>query len=586
MNMSVSIDISAFNRAPIPPELSRVVKNSSVTLLERSLTGELFSDFLNYQTSPPPVYLTGPGGKSSILFMLASKALEHNKKHSTTHPIFLFYCPNSSQLATLSCEEAAIHLINMVKLLNSNVTIFKDLLTIDDTQSFLFNWNRLCNRLRLSTHLNLLLVDQWNAIIDATFLHEDHPLRRFRTIETRIGFSSQFIAAVSSSFSPLDSPTDTFRDAEAETAKQRIEPLSMDELLLLKNIWADRYPSITFDEVVIKALYKVTGGIPRLCEFFAVERAKRGVTTNDPDWIRLCTNHYVTRLRSIFDSIPLELRKSMQAELGSLYLRNRELPNANSLSESRWTSSGLLTTDPSKRYLVPVNLFVRKSIDNFVASGQTSLLKNLYADAATCWRAIELFTFLQLRTGGAKLLIGTNLRGDERSELHIAHNHLNVIDITLEFASDPVAYLQNHHNGNPFPVGTMLIPNWTCHPVADAVLFVTIDNLASPQIVFVQVSQSSYSEHSSKISDLLRVHRGWRFSVLESYRIAFGTSTDLNEERVLKGKLPPDVKYIYVTTSQTLMKKAVQYSGHNVFLMRQENLRKLDEAMWIEITSS
>lgn len=607
MSQKISVDIAEFHKASVPPELQRIAggPKETVILIPRQLTKTVVKNVLTANSPPPPMYLTGPGGvgKSSILFMTAAAVLRHNAQllkdcthnnqqdedassdSSLSSPILLLYIANAGELITLSCEEAALRLCKTIKSLNHVcLSQFSDVLGVIDRQdlSSLERWNQLCLNVCASDIRNLILVDQWNAIIETT-LSSDHPLSRFRTIETKIGFS-KFVAAVSSSFTPIDADRGVFRDAEAETAKCKIEPLGLEDLKALRDIWLERDPSVDVDDTTLFALYECTGGIPRLCEFFAAARAINcGVTIDDPDWRQQCTNYYVGRMKSLSRNLSdLKLRKCFQNELASLFLRCRELPNADSVFATRWLSSGLLIPDTSRRFLVPVNLFVRKAIDSYVSNEQTLLLRNMYADKSTSWRAVELFIFLQLRNGRTKLT-GTDLRGTEQMVLQLDHQDIQVIDVSRDFASDPKAFLDRHNHGQPFPPGSLLIPTWTAHPVADAVLYAKVENYSNPQIIFIQVSTSSYADHNKKIPDLHpKVHDCWKFSVLESYHHAFGVTCKPNRD-IAKGKLPKNVQYVYATTNPALLGGSTRNSGDGVFLMRRENIKNMDEQFWLEM---
>jgi hypothetical protein len=197
---------------------------------------------------------------------------------------------------------------------------------------------------------------------------------------------------------------------------------------------------------------------------------------------------------------------------------------------------------------------------------------------------LELFVFLQLRKGKTTLT-GTDLRGTDRIVLPFDHQQLQIIDVGQDFANDPQLFLDKHNGGQPFEAGTVLIPTWATHPVADAVLFVNVEGFSKPQIIFAKVSMSSYSDHSSKIPNLQIIRRQWKFSVLESYQIAFGVTVALNRDSA-KGKLPQNVQYVYVTTNETLLGPSSQYSGHNVVLMRTANIQNLNEQLWGEMTQS
>lgn len=475
----------------------------------------------------------------------------------------------------------------MVGSLNPRKDEFIKVLEVLDREdlSNLERWNKMCLKLRETDIRNLILVDQWNAIKEIS-TDPDHPLRRFRTIGAKIEFS-KFVGAVSSSFTPIDVDRGVFRDGEAECAKCSIEPLNMEDLRALRDIWAVRQSPVEVNDATLFALHECTGGILRLCEFFAAARSSNSRTTiDDPDWRQKCTYHYVGCLKSISRNLPdPDIRMCFHGELASLFLRNREMPNAESAFASRWLSTGLLVPDRLRHFLVPVNLFVRKAIDNYVSSEQIRLLKKMHDDKPTRWRALELFVFLQLRRGRITLT-GTDLRGTDQMVLQFDNEQLRIIDVNQGFARDPQHFLEQHNCGQPFEAGTVLFPTWTTHPVADAVLFVNVENYPKPQIIFVQVSTSSYIDHSSKIPNLHpMVPNNCSLSVLQSYQTVFGITDNPNRD-IAKGKLPQNVKYVYLSTNKTVLGPSSQYSGHSVFLMRLENIEKLDRQLWIEMTQS
>jgi hypothetical protein len=176
----------------------------------------------------------------------------------------------------------------------------------------------------------------------------------------------------------------------------------------------------------------------------------------------------------------------------------------------------------------------------------------MYAYKPTAWRALELFFFLQLRNGRT-LLTGTDLRNTDTAVLQFSHDQLQIIDVSLDFARNPQQYLDRHNGGQQFEAGSLLIPTWVAHPMADVVLFVRVENYTDPQMIFVRVSPSSYSVQQSKIPSLHPMaHTNWMHSVLGSYQIAFGIIGVPNRD-IAKGKLPPNVQYVYATTCEAVL---------------------------------
>eukprot|EP01031_Cornospumella_fuschlensis_P028704 gene28704-34652_t len=539
----VDIDISEFNGSPVPDELGIIAQDGIVTLLPRQLSGEILNTIVNASSPSAPFYITGPGGvgKSSILFMTAAAVFRHNsdiqqasnsaerkpssgeqpsKRAKMNDPILLIYVANSGTLVNLLPEEAAGYLCNLI--LNLNKPLMEenrqlyDILTADNVSN-LDCWDNLCSRLSRTNVRCLILIDQWNAIIEGmSAIPKSHPLLRFCTISAIVGTKSMFVAAVSSSFSPLD-VEGVFRDATAVRCKNEIQPLSLCELRAVRDIWASRCRPAVVNDDTLNLLHEATGGIPRLCEMFAETLCKDpSVTIDSLGWRRKCKDYYVSRIQSverhISDSAVL---LSFKWELASLFLRNRDLPNRDSKSASRWESSGLLISDAKGQFLVPVNPFVRSAIDTFIFSVQNHLLKALYADHATRWRAIELYISLTLRKGSVRLA-GTDLRCEHQRALQVNHlDEINVVEVHRDFAIDPQAYLVQHNHGRPYPAG-----------------------VTEPQIIFVQVSMSSYSSHTSKIPHLEATHDGWKYSVFRSYLIAFGMENLVGASSISEGKLP------------------------------------------------
>lgn len=600
------VDMANFYHADIPFELSTLAQgNVALTLLCRDVTTKMLSRLSN-RLSRTPMYLTGPGGvgKSSCLFMAAAEVLRCNASEPRQFPVFLLYIANSGELVHYSAEEVAGRLLMLVKALNRPlIEQWKELADLlnQNTDDDINHWRRLVQLLNKSVDIRcFILVDQWNAILEAKAdgtLLPGNPLLRFSALNATIGLSL-FVGAVSSSFSPVDAARNVFRDGEVTGCQEGVKSLTPQEILALGNIWANRQPPLIVDDQTLLALHEETGGIPRLCEYFASIRViSPNATPANFEWRNQCNKYYLTRIRSLADHLrALEngaaIQSSFRADLAALFLRNRDQPAVASLSANRWQSCGLLVPDVEGTHLIPVNSFVRTAVDMYIIQETAQILRTFYHDSSVRWRALELFITLQLRKG-ATCCTGTNLRGDELQGISIDHQHLHVVNIGREFAVDPVAFIRQHHGMDAFPPGTVLVPtSWATHPVSDMVLFVKLTESSDPQVVFVQISQSSYAEHESKIPALHRdqddLHQGWTNSVLKTYLIAFGlhntTSITTDLDGVKHGKLPQRVKYVYATTNELLLKKTTQRSGHSVFLMRTANIKALNPEVWSQMT--
>eukprot|EP01031_Cornospumella_fuschlensis_P034351 gene34351-41581_t len=406
MVQRIDVSIEDFQITPIPDELRLVAKNGIVSLLSRKLTDDIFKMIINAWSLRTSFYITGPSGigKSSILFMTAAAVLRHNAEWSQRSkqvnqssagktsdeqaskrlrtdssgtlslPIFLLYLANSDTLVGLRPEEVAGYLLHMIVGLNEPFIAqnaeLQELLNPDGNSSQLDLWNNLCSALVAMKDVRcLILIDQWNALIEAS-LSDPHPLHRFSTFSAAMGAKSMLVAAVSSSFSPLDvEEGGVSRDATAIRFKHEVQPLTLDELKALRDIWAGR-DEVVVDDTTLDLLHQATGGIPRLCEMFVDElRSNPGVTVDHPSWRRKCTDYYVALIKSVDRRISNPaVRQSFKAGLASLLLLNYELPNVDSKSASRWESSGLLIRESSGQFLVPANPFVRAAIDAFIFS--------------------------------------------------------------------------------------------------------------------------------------------------------------------------------------------------------------------------
>ena len=596
------INFADFGKAEIPNEFKTAQLQGSVTLIPHQLAFRVVEEVVNPYGCGPSLYLTGPGGvgKTSILFQAASESLRHNREAATLTvsaptnasaeglciPVerrlfLLMYIPNTSDLIEKSPEYVALHLCRMVIALNAHLlkqeTDLYNVL-IDQNETGLERWTKFCLQLVDSSLRSLILLDQWNAVVNhASNFDVTHPLTCFDRLSATIG-NSKFVAALSSSFLPIDSLA--FSGAEGNDNERKIDPFSWEETKKLRDIWSQRLPPINVNEALLLILFNETGGIPRLCEYFAAIRsANPDATTDDFDWRQRCINYYTGRIIRFQQHINDDNMKSRFInELTSLYLLNQGLPCVSCSTASRWLCSGLLVRREDR--LVPVNPFVRRAVNAFVFQEQSQILRQLYHDSATKWRAVELFVALKFRECRQHTLVGTNLCGKNDKSLDIVEDNLKSVELSIDFARDPNAFLDRHNGGLPFPGGTILIPSWPNHAVPDMVLLVNLGEVPLPVLIFVQVSMSAYADHRTKIRDLLMKPRGWNASVLKSFMLAFGLDFPVSESDLENGTLPERVRYIYATTSTKLVQLRDSCRTHDVILMREQNISAMDEVMW------
>ncbi|KJE91908.1 hypothetical protein CAOG_02969 [Capsaspora owczarzaki ATCC 30864] len=519
-----------------------------------------------------------------------------------TPPVLVLYIVDTAELVEMSPEDAAKRLCNTLGRLNASLmqefSQLAEILNGDGTA--LGRWAAFQGFLEDSYILRLLiLVDQWNALVarvnDPAF-PTDHPMRSFSTIASSIGFSF-LVTAVSSSFSAVTTAhgvfcddeaicwhVRVFRSDEARICRHHVVPLT------LNDIWRSRPSPVEVDDATIAELHEMTGGIPRLCEYFAEARVTNPAADINGTWQQSCLHFYRERLFSLQRQTyrDPECASWFRGDLASVLLRNAKEPIPfNTHSSYEWLNAGLMMRDATG-HLVPINRFINVAAELFFQQEKQSFLRMLYLDRATSWRALELFVQTNLRSGGF-VLTGTTLRGEVRPPLE-SISRMNVVIVDESFARDPAAFLQARRAGESYPPGTLFIPGWSQYTVVDAVLYLQLRNHQSPCLIFVQVSQLLYGNHRYKLPDLVREKFGWTLTVLDSYKVLCGLTNDAAfapaapSYDIAQGTLPPRIYYVYVTADDSLMRRGQVNSNHDVLLMRPSNLAQLDSETWAEIT--
>ncbi|KJE91913.1 hypothetical protein CAOG_02973 [Capsaspora owczarzaki ATCC 30864] len=519
-----------------------------------------------------------------------------------TPPVLVLYIVNTAELVEMSPEDAATELRRKVEALNASLLeafpkIAQILKNLD--KSAPERWREFCTACR-EARRELRILDQWNALVarvnDPAF-PTDHPMRSFSTIASSIGFSF-LVTAVSSSFSAVttahgvfcDDEVRVFRSDEARICQHHVVPLTLNELKVLRDIWRSRPSPAEVDDATIAELHEMTGGIPRLCEYFAEARATNPAADINGTWQQSCLHFYRERLFSLQRQTyrDPECASWFRGDLASVLLRNAKEPIPfNTHSSYEWLNAGLMMRDATG-HLVPINRFINVAAELFFQQEKQSFLRMLYLDRATSWRALELFVQTNLRSGGF-VLTGTTLRGEVRPPLE-SISRMNVVTVDESFARDPAAFLQARRAGESYPPGTLFIPGWSQYTVVDAVLYLQLRNHQSPCLIFVQVSQLLYGNHRYKLPDLVHEKFGWTLTVLDSYKVLCGLTNDAAfapaapSYDIAQGTLPPRIYYVYVTADDSLMRPGQVNSNHDVLLMRPSNLAQLDSETWAEMT--
>ncbi|KJE95724.1 hypothetical protein CAOG_06146 [Capsaspora owczarzaki ATCC 30864] len=288
-------DVDATSGVELPAEISDranvITVEHPLELVPRSLALHLLDNITTAVNAPANAYLTGSGGvgKSTVLFILLVRALDYTARQlrqppeSPQRPLFVLYVASTASIARLRPDPAAASLCRILEMLNRpllNLPQYADLLAllrpaiapIRAHGVALAAWNAVCDYCAATTTFcSLFILDQWNAMFDPAVvvagLPQDHPLQSLGFMGARFGVS-MFVAAVSSSFDPLDAARGVFRDAEAHACKQMVRPLSHAETQVLQQTWLSRNPPVRISDNIMADLHRITGGIPRLCELF------------------------------------------------------------------------------------------------------------------------------------------------------------------------------------------------------------------------------------------------------------------------------------------------------------------------------
>ncbi|KJE95477.1 hypothetical protein CAOG_009928 [Capsaspora owczarzaki ATCC 30864] len=602
----------------IPDEINRLLRvhGNSVELLDRKISSNIFEDLLASGRAPEPRYLSGVGGvgKSSILLMMVVLAMRHNRAFferfaaapapapapalapgSFDGAIFLIYLPKTGAFCHETSEVAASQLIGDLRIANRRLLrsglldepafeLLKDAFVHRKTssghfESALNQWGRINAALvglESQSHRfrTLVLIDQWNSIIhakalpvgDEDQLKADHPAQAFYRLSTRFGFSL-FVAAVSSS--PRMDSSNALSGSQCGGAEQPIEFLTDEEAETLRAIWYYRSPPFRITAASMKRLHLKFGGVARILQYYATSQSHKNP---EAEFRRLCEQYYDHRLDRLIERLrPTTEFTSLVCDLATIVART-SIPER---TPEVWLQTGLVKQDPTDQsQLVPVSDLVRAAAVRRFNAERANLMRIVFDNPATTWSALEIFVLSCLQYA-SQTLKGTDLSDESVLELTTTVDNVHVLDrsITNLGAKN---YLAAFNGDQPFPVGTLLIPGWPNHPVADAVLL-TRQNDDSNVLIFFQISKSSYADHQTKVPNLVSNKIG-NASVLAVYRELFGlpNNVDYNPPSIAQGKLDGTlVKYVYATLDESTAEP-----DHDVFLMREAHVRELDSEAW------
>lgn len=273
------------------------------------------------------------------------------------------------------------------------------------------------------------------------------------------------------------------------------------------------------------------------------------------------------------------------SDMAQLFLR-RSVRDPSDIVARQWVSTGLLKKNRTDDRLEPVSEFVLEAATEEIRNAARGTLRELAKGTGTSWSAIELFVSYACRRAGRITISGTDVQGLQSDHFIVECSGQSLLP--KEASVDPDAYVREK---GPFLRGTLLVL-WESHPVADLVVYASCfdatGNSLGAKLLFIQVSQSSYAQHSSKLPELGNVPSAptrWNYSVMQTYRKLFNVQPfQPRRTDISKGKLPDDTRYVYVTTDVALMKRTNANAGHEVTLVSGvDRISAMDPVPWSEI---
>jgi len=328
-------------------------------------------------------------------------------------------------------------------------------------------------------------------------------MRRFsRTAQRIVHSGGVFVAAVSSSFSPLG--TEAFTDDLRGQLTRTVKVFSDEE----RRHWLtwhrerDLLPAdLDDDEICERAAH-----VPRMLSHFD----RRNVTDLDPDQVytkaiaiysfeKRANDYYDQRVLSVLrverrgggggDSTAESERnvREHHALLLQLILHDR-FSQGLSLP-ARWSSSGMMIDTREYYGWQFVCPSARDAVVRYCQRNLMSSIQILASDVLTKWRAFELFFAAQFLRATLLRLPNQGITRVKRSQA-LVELHTTTFQRMLLFPTD---------DQSPIEPGTFVVPDTQGHNFASIDFFAySINGLR----FFIQLSQSHYSQYASKIDSL------------------------------------------------------------------------------------
>jgi len=204
-------------------------------------------------------------------------------------------------------------------------------------------------------------------------------------------------------------------------------------------------------------------------------------------------------------------------------------------------------------------------------------LINQVTDSLINWWAFELLVSRYFRRGALYTntisLTDKNLMGKKRQQ--------NKLHITVSVYFEQTTPTIN----TPILPGTFLILR-RGHPVCDLIAYSSENH---GELFFIQISKSSYMAHNSKVTDLGdTIQVNGNKSILEHYMNLCLTEDGkkrfpkVNNQNIknLNKKLPTGVYYVYITTSDSVIRSSNNVKNHPVILVQGDDVKSVVGIDW------
>jgi len=389
-----------------------------------------------------------------------------------------------------------------------------------------------------------ILIDQWNLVFnkdmkDSKFFKELNYFSRMKTLLS--GFT---ICAVSSSFDAVEDKA--YSDADMIECTRSITPYSEEEMKCVLELYRqlNAIPSeLSFDDI-----HYYSGNVPRFIHILRTIASKNNnLAAVLREFQKSMSEYYLARLFSL-------LKKYGSQNMSFLvhFFKNEPID----VLPRNWQITGMFIQDIASGKWTPICPAVKEAIWEFTKLKRKDAIEILAQDYATRWRAFELlFSSHFIPSGGAMEVKCCDLKGQNERTIQIR---------VTKF----VEQAENDELGN-IEQGTLVV----CRKFFPVVDFF-IHSLSGLKL-FVQLSESKYQNHGTKLPDLLSSKVSPEETVFDYF---YSRSKGASRKRKA---LPDDCLYLYFTTLPLEQAKQARYTKDHapVALVCKEFLEELGD-LW------